>query len=180
MSDSTDNQPTAGNRRHRIDGHPARTAATAELVVGWDGRPPSTSAVEYAVDLAERITAHLHVVHIVDIDDLPIDPDSSDYETELRATLDEQARHARELLDGLDASWTYHAWHGSPADLLDTVADEYQALMVIIGSPRGGFMSFLDSIGGMSVSHRLISRHRHPLLLVPQSGTSIRNPHTST
>lgn len=141
----------------------------AELVVGWDGRPPSTSALEYAIDLARRISAHLHVVHIVDIDDLPIDPDSSDYAAELRATLDSQARRARELLDGLDASWTYHSWHGSPADLLATVADEQDALMVIIGSPRGGFVSFIDTIGGMSVSHRLISQHRHPLLIVPET-----------
>lgn len=139
----------------------------AALVLGWDGHPPSTSALRYSIELARRLTAHIHVVHIVDLDDTPVDPDADDWEQQLEATLAEEAAQARQLLDGLAGSWTYHGGHGDPAALLAKVADQYSALMVVIGSPRGGLNSFLDTVFGQSVAHRLIGIRRTPLLIVP-------------
>ncbi len=161
----TDDHP---DERHRLDGPPPRVQPTTSLVVGWNGQPPSIAAVLFAITLAQQLTAHLHIVHIVDFDDLPIDPDGNDFEDDLAATVDASARRARRLLDPVLTGWTYHAAHGSPADLLDAVAEENDALMVIVGSPRGGILSFLQRLDGSSVSHRLIGEHRRPLLLVPE------------
>ncbi|MFI8774518.1 universal stress protein [Gordonia sp. NPDC062954] len=153
--------------RRRIRGPAARRPAQASLVIGWDRSPTSTAAVRYAVDLARRLDAHVHVVHVVDIDDTPIDPDAPDWGDQLRATLMSDAAEAKDLLDGLAASWTYHSGHGDPAQLLATVADRYSALMVVIGSPRGGLLSYLDSLVGQSVSQQLIGNRKTPLLVVP-------------
>ncbi|MGK2317215.1 universal stress protein [Gordonia rhizosphera] len=150
-----------------VPGPPQRAEPTTCLVVGWDRRPASTVALRYAVDLAHRLTAHIHVVHIVDLDDMPIDPDAPDWGEQMLATVTGEAAEARALLDGLAASWTYHGGRGDPAHLLSLVADTYSAIAVVIGSPRGGLMSFIDTVMGQSVSHRLIGERHTPLLLVP-------------
>lgn len=152
--------------RKRSGPDPAVTARAA-LVVGWDRHPDSAAALRVAVHLASRLDAHIHVVHIVDLDDSPVDPDSPDWDQSYRDTVTDEARAARALLDAVPASWTYHSGHGSPSELLSVVADRYAALMVVIGSPRRGPMGYLDSMLGRSVAQRLIGRRRVPLLLVP-------------
>lgn len=152
-----------------IDGPPPRKPARACIIVGWNQTPASTAALRYAVGLADLLTAHAHVVHVVDIEDIPVDPDSFGWESRFAATLDKEASSAQALLDGLEASWTYHILYGrgSPGDSLSAVAEAYHALIVVVGSPRGGLMSFLDGVVGQSVSHRLITRRHIPLLVVP-------------
>ena len=67
-----DNDPELDIERHRtMSSTTGARAATTSLVVGWDHESASGSALTFAVDLARRLAAHLHVVHIVDIDDLP-------------------------------------------------------------------------------------------------------------
>ncbi|WP_048469108.1 universal stress protein [Mycolicibacterium chlorophenolicum] len=149
------------------DGPVPRTQPQAALIVGWDAHRASTAALRFSVILALRLTAHIHVVHTADVDDMPIDPDAADWEKQMTETLAGEENEARRLLDELPASWTYHAGHGDPADLLARVADRYSALLVIIGSPRGGLLSLLDTGLGQSVSHRMIGQRRTPLLLVP-------------
>ncbi|GAA3695752.1 universal stress protein [Gordonia hankookensis] len=160
-------QPGPTPLRRHLPGPPPRERAHASVVVGWDRNPASTAALRFAVDLAHRLTAHVHVVHIVDLDDIPVDPDAPDWEQQLRATIIGEVAEARDLLNTLAASWTYHSGHGTAADLLSVVADRYSALMVVIGSPRGGVLSHLDSVLGQSVAQALIGMRRTPLLLVP-------------
>lgn len=50
------------------------------LVVGFDRYPSSWQALRFAITLAEPLNAYLHVAHIVDLDDVPIDPDGDDWE----------------------------------------------------------------------------------------------------
>ncbi|MGV9711709.1 universal stress protein [Gordonia sp. NPDC003424] len=153
--------------RRRVAGPEPRHRAEAALVVGWDRTEASTAAVRFSVDLAHRLTAHVHVVHVVDLDDTPIDPDSPNWGELMTATITGETAEAKELLDGLAASWTYHSGHGDPAKLLATVADRYSALMVVIGSPRGGLLSYLDSMLRQSVAQQMIGHRKTPLLLVP-------------
>ena len=144
---------------------PARPST--ELVVGWDRQPASAAALRFAVDLSGRLEAHLHVVHIADFDDLPVDPDAWDWEEQFRSSVEAHAVHARALLDGLGANWTYHAAHGRPSDVLADLAEEVDAVMIVLGAPRGGLHSFIDTFAGQSVSHQLMRRHGRPVLLVP-------------
>ena len=144
---------------------PARRAA--ELVVGWDRQPASAAALRFAVGLAQRLDAHLHVVHIADVDDLPVDPDAWDWEQQFRDSLEAHAVGARTLLDELGANWTYHAGHGRPPDVLADLAEEVDAVMIVLGAPRGGMHSFVDTFAGQSVSYQLTRKHGRAVLLVP-------------
>lgn len=140
---------------------------SVQLVVGWDGRAPSAAALMFAVDLARRLDAHVHVVHIIDMDDVPVDPDSPDWERQVSETLTGERDRADRILAGSTVDWTYHLAHGFAADQLIKVADQYHALMIIVGRPRGGAASALDSLFRRSVSRQLIGTQKTPLVLVP-------------
>lgn len=146
---------------------PAGTAAPP-LVLGWDRQPGSSAALEFAVGIAQRLQAHLHVVHVADVDDFPTDPDAFDWEDQLNQRLIDDETAARSVLDPLDASWTYHAAHGRPGEVIADLADETDALMIVVGGPRGGFHSFIETIAGQSVSRQLTRRHGRPVLVVPE------------
>ena len=49
------------------------------------------------------------------------------------------------------------------------LAEETDALMIILGGPRGGVLSFLETLEGQSVSHQLTRQHGRPVLIVPES-----------
>lgn len=138
-----------------------------QLVVGWDHYPPSTAALRFAIDMARRLDAHVHVVHIQDMDDEPLDPDSDSWESQSRTAIAAAETAAREELASGEVSWEYHRAHGPAAVQLLAVAQQCDALMIILGSPRGGPASVLDTFLGQSVSHRLIGARRVPLVLVP-------------
>jgi nucleotide-binding universal stress UspA family protein len=110
-------------------------------------------------------------VHIADVDDMPVDPDAWDWEQEFHDSLEKHAVGARALLDELGANWTYHAVHGRPPDVLADLAEEVDAVMIVLGAPRGGVHSFIDTFAGQSVSHQLTRRHGRAVLLVPDAST---------
>ncbi|GLP76707.1 hypothetical protein TUM20983_38170 [Mycobacterium antarcticum] len=140
----------------------------AQLVMGWDGQLASTAALRFAVGLARHLDAHVHVVHIADANDLPIDPDAWDWEEQFHQTVEAHASGARAILEELGSGWTYHALHGRPSDVLADLAEQVGALMIVVGAPRGGMHSFIDTFAGQSVSHQLTRKHGRPVLLVPE------------
>jgi nucleotide-binding universal stress UspA family protein len=151
------------------DGSAAQVST--ELVVGWDRQPASAAALRFAVGLAQRLGAHLHVVHIADFDDLPVDPDAWDWEQQFHDSLEAHAVGARALLNELGANWTYHAMHGRPPDVLADLAEEVDAVMIVLGAPRGGMHSFIDTFAGQSVSYQLSRKHGRAVLLVPDTSS---------
>ncbi len=135
------------------------------LLVGHDSQPASRAAVRYAADLAVRLGAHLHVVHVVDLSDTPIDADAADWEERARETLESLQEDAGQLLEGFDVGWTYHACHGDPAELLSRVAEEHGVMLIAVGATsRGMARRFME---GGSVARRLMRRHAIPVLVVP-------------
>ena len=85
----------------------AASVGSRQMVVGWDLHPNSSAALRFAVVMAQRLDAHLHVVHVVDVDDLPIDPDAWNWEAQLDQRLAEDATTARTLLDQLHAHFDF-------------------------------------------------------------------------
>lgn len=137
------------------------------LVVGWDTHPPSTAALHFGIDMGRRLDACVHVVHILDMDDEPLDPDSDSWEDQARIAVDAAEAEALKELASQGVAWKYHSAYGPAAATLLGVAQQYEALMIILGSPRGGLASALDTLLGQSVSHRLIGAKSVPLVLVP-------------
>jgi len=147
----------------------AASAGSTQIVLGWDLHPNSFAALRFAVVMAQRLDAHLHVVHVVDVDDLPIDPDAWNWEEQLDQRLTEDATTARTLLDQLHAHWTYRAARGRPGDVIADLAEETDALMIILGGPRVVDQTIIETLAGQSVSHQLTSQHGRPVLIVPGS-----------
>src|SRR4051794_9589631 len=135
---------------------------------GHDHHPHSQLAVPVAADLARRLRAQLHVVHGINLSDCPIDPDAADWEQQAGRALHDQHQQVADALTGSDTGWSYHAWRGDPVELLATVADETEALMIIVGSRGEGPGKVVDRILERSVSHGLIARQRRPVLVVPR------------
>lgn len=151
----------------RIEGPPTGHQATHHLVVGFDRYQLSEDALRFAITLAAPLNAHLHVAHIVDLDDFPIDPDGDDWQEHLIDALAQERAQACALLSAASVSWTYYANHGDPPRVLTALADAYDALMIIIGAARGGIMSVLDRAFGESVSAHLLRHAHRPVVMVP-------------
>ncbi|GJF02431.1 hypothetical protein PSD17_13940 [Pseudonocardia sp. D17] len=156
--------------RIRVDGVD-HGRATTSLVLGHSRDPVADDALRVAADLARRLHAHLHVVHGVDLSDYPVDPDRPDWEEEARRALAAQRRRVAAVLAGSPGSWTYHAGHGDAAGLLIDVAEETDALMIIVGSHGEGVGATFERLLGGSVSRAVLRRQHRPVLIVPGSGT---------
>ena len=138
------------------------------LVVGVNRHASSHVALDTAAMLAARLGARLKVVHVVDLSDFPIDPDSADWDTAAAATLKEQRRQVTRQLALFTGTWTFHIRRGEPARVLSDMADECNAVMVVIGAGQDSSLAALVRSFGGSVARSLIGHHRRrPVLVVP-------------
>lgn len=173
---STDPHPPARENTGTDSGRHAPTEGPStgilpahHLVVGFDRYPSSWQALRFAITLAEPLNAYLHVAHIVDLDDVPIDPDGDDWEDRVTDALARERAQACDLLSASPGNWTYSAHHGDPTHVLTALADTHDALMIVIGTARGGLMSALDRALGESVSAHLLRHARRPVVVVPDA-----------
>ena len=146
-------------------------APLAHLVLGYRDDEAGRAALDVGADLAERLTATLHVVHVVDLSDYPIDPDDPDWERRARARLAEEEQQVDAAMASSRTTWSYHAAHGDPVALLRRTADAHDALMFVVGTRgegAGGIVSRL--LGPPSVSHGLIARSHRPVVVCHGSG----------
>ncbi|MFC4948449.1 universal stress protein [Pseudonocardia sp. GCM10023141] len=158
--------PHAGNRI-RIAGPRVERTKTV-LVLGHSRHSDSDDALTVAVDLAARLHAHLHIAHGINLDDYPIDPDAVDWDEQARRVLDSQhAQVVSIMAQARDVSWTYHAGHGDPVELIRDLAEEHDALMVIVGSRGDGARAAIERLLSGSVSRGLLRHQDRPVLIVP-------------
>lgn len=172
-SNSIEEDP--GSHRHRAEhpepiqvyeSHPEQKSDT-HVVVGFDEEPQSQAALTFAIDLARRLGAHLDVVHVVDLRDYPVDPDSDDWESASSDNFTRTAEKVRAAVDDQAQSWSYYAWRGDPVHLLATVAEENGALMIVVGTHGAGFAATFHRMTTGSVSRGLIGYSHIPVLVVP-------------
>jgi nucleotide-binding universal stress UspA family protein len=156
-------------RPQRIEGPTAALPPTSHVVVGFDRCPASHRALRFAIELAAPLNAYLHVAHIIDLEDCPVDPDSDDWEERCADTLVQERTTACDLLSALPGNWTYYAHRGNPAHVLAALADTHDAVMIILGTARGGLMSAIERVLGASVSAHLIRHAHRPVVLVPDT-----------
>jgi nucleotide-binding universal stress UspA family protein len=151
---------------------PQRVSATSSknpantLIVGHCRDTASDHALAVAAELGRRISAQLHVVHAVVLDDYPIDPDAADWEEQGEQTLVEERHQVEAALTRTGLPWTYQSCRGSPVRAL-AAADEHNALMIVVGTRGEGLRAILSRLVQPSVSHALIERQHRPVLVVP-------------
>ena len=137
------------------------------LVVGHGQDPSSDHALRAAVDLAHRLGGRLHVVHVIDLHDYPINVDAPDWEQRGAEAVAAEQRHVEGMLLDAPVPWTYEARHGEPAKVLCTAAEEHDALLIVVGSRGEGLRRALGRLMDPSISHGVIQRQHRPVLVVP-------------
>ena len=137
------------------------------LVVGYMDDPEGTNALRFSIALANRLNADLHLVHVIDLRDFPLDPDQVDWEEGSVEILHHTKGHVRSELIGFAGEWTYQAVRGDPVKALRDHATLHDAFMVIVGThgdhPGAGLMRLF----GGSVSRGLVRHLNRPILVVP-------------
>jgi len=72
-----------------------------------------------------------------------------------------------EVLAPLDVRWSMRELVGIAADALMEVADDVNALMIVVGARPGGFRGALRRMVAGSVAVRLAHRQYRPVIVVP-------------
>lgn len=138
------------------------------LIVGIDQSPASLPTLYCASALATRLHARLDVVHVVDISDYPIDPDSPDWETAAVDGLNELRQKVTRHLASRPETWAFHVRHGTPATVLTAMANQNHALMIVLGAGRRGPAAALARMVDGSVIRALTAPQcQLPVLVVP-------------
>jgi nucleotide-binding universal stress UspA family protein len=138
------------------------------MVVGYNRSEASRHALTVATDLAARLGARLHVVHVVDMNDYPVDPDSADWEQRGQADLEDESRAAAAALHAWPGEWTYDVRRDDPVRAPADIAHRENALMLVVSTRGGGIGVALGRLlsATPSVSHGL-ERGGVPVLVVP-------------
>jgi nucleotide-binding universal stress UspA family protein len=152
-------------------GEPEARAKTA-LVVGFDRSAASLAALGKAAEIGGQLGAELHVVHAIDLSDYPVDPDADDWEEQAAKSLEEESQRVSAALAGYPCGWSYVAVRAEPADALNRMAEQFDAVMIVVGVRSHGWRHLLERLAGPSVSHRLITHCHRPVLVVSHIRTS--------
>jgi nucleotide-binding universal stress UspA family protein len=146
------------------------SAPATTLVVGHGPGTESDNVLRTAAELARRLGARLHVVHVVTLDDYPVDPDAADWEEAAARALARQHKRVDRALAGRGVMWDYETRRGVPADELRSAAEEHDALLIVVGTRGEGLRTVVSRLLEPSVSHAVIGRQNRPVLVVPPSG----------
>jgi nucleotide-binding universal stress UspA family protein len=145
-------------------------ATDLRLVVGYDGSPPGTRALDAAVNLLRGRTGRIDVVYVAHMPSMAslsadavseLETDFDDVEQELRTLVDEQLR-------GRDVHWEFERRQGLIAEDLIAAADDIRtahpdATVVIVVGSSSSVMHRV--VGSVAVS---LARHSPvPLIVVP-------------
>lgn len=132
--------------------------------------------VQVAGEYARTFGAELVCVHVdparyafQDLPDgslmtAPIDPDLLDVGP---AFDEERLRALGGLLDPTGVRWSVREAVGDAADALIAVADEVDALMLVVGASRGGLRGAVRAALSGTVGVRLAHRQYRPVVVVP-------------
>ena len=144
------------------------------LLVGYDSHPASRSAMLFAHDLAETLHENLYVVHVVDINDTPINPDRIDWEVSTEQHLEVVREQVTALLGDSADDWTYRSERGDAVNTLIELAIECRASMIVVGRPQHGVGAAIDHLVTGAVARTLVRRSSLPVVIVPDSWRSLR------
>lgn len=143
------------------------------IVVGYDDHASSRRALRYAVDLTAGLDVTMRVLHVVNLEDFPVDPDSSSWDEQMRRHEDLLVGHVGALIDLPDEQWSYAIVRGDPWHALVAEADKDDALMIVVGQHThahliaGAVVRLLGGGTSSSVAGALIRRGHRPVLVVP-------------
>jgi nucleotide-binding universal stress UspA family protein len=125
------------------------------VLVGYDRTDGSSNALSYATGLAARVGARLVVLNINESLAL-------DCATGARACADDVAKEVQEVVTGCGAGCEVTVDVGDPAGVIQRVASELHADVIVVGQSRHRWTHLLGSVPG-----RLARHAEQPVLIVP-------------
>jgi nucleotide-binding universal stress UspA family protein len=149
---------------------PAPRAAFLHLVVGYDGSPPASRALDAAVRLLEGRTGGINVVYVAHLSSVimlspgaiaQMESDFDQVEQELRAAASEQ-------LGGTGAAWEFARRQGLIPDELIAAAKEIreahpeETVTIVVGSSSHATHRIVGSVAVGLARHSPV-----PLVIVP-------------
>lgn len=140
------------------------------IVAGFDRTASSLSALRKAADLGRRLGASLIVVHAIDLADYPVDPDAGEWELQAKEVLSDERKSVATELAGYEPGWSFRSVRAPAADALVRVAEEENALMIVVGAREHGWKRLLDHLLAPPVGQQVAKRTTRPVLLVPEHG----------
>jgi nucleotide-binding universal stress UspA family protein len=140
------------------------------LVVGYDGSPPASRALDAAVGLLQGRTGRIQVVYVAHLPS--IDMMSAGAVAEMEVSFDEIERDLRaaaaEQLRGLDQGWGFERRQGIIADELIAVAKETRdahpgdRVVIVAGSSSHATHRLVGSVAVSLARHSPV-----PMVIVP-------------
>ncbi|HTW21113.1 MAG TPA: universal stress protein [Mycobacteriales bacterium] len=146
------------------DLEPPHIDGPRRLLVGYDRHPASHRALVVAAALATALDATLVILHVVDLEDYPVDPDSEEWETAAKRTIDQERQEAAQLLASSRVQWAFETARDEPVHALARAAHDHDALFIVVGASGRGLAQRL--LHG-SVPQALLRKQRKPVLVVP-------------
>jgi nucleotide-binding universal stress UspA family protein len=136
------------------------------LLVGTDGSPVGTRAIEAAGRLAQRLEMSVVVAHVqqVTFSTTSIGETLQHLIEDLELEVMVQAAAA---LDPLGVHWRLHLATGDPAHVLQALADDCDAAVIVVGTRGCGTRPALHRLVNGSVSSHLVHHAERPVLVVP-------------
>jgi nucleotide-binding universal stress UspA family protein len=139
---------------------------TTLIVVGVDGSPASTNALEFAIEEAQLRTAELHVIYAYPVIERHVTGSTGkDYYDQVEADAKEFIQNiiaSAPSTEGITVQWL--GVPGNPAEVLIDASSE--ATILVVGSRGvGGFMGLLMG----SVSTQCVHHSHCPVLVVRES-----------
>jgi nucleotide-binding universal stress UspA family protein len=143
------------------------------VLVGYDRSPSAAAALEIGAEMAVRLRAgHLHVLHAVTLEDYPTDPDIPDWEARAQAVLEEERERVRAALAWVPLPWSYYCVRHDPARRLLDLAEQTDALMIVVGDHRHGLEAAMHRLLRGWVADGLLRHGNRPVLVVPNRPTT--------
>jgi nucleotide-binding universal stress UspA family protein len=149
---------------------PASVPTDLHLVVGYDGSPPATRALEHAVALLRGRTGSIEVLYVAHLSSTMML--SADAVAEMEIDFDEIAEELRkqadEQLRGLDVSWNFERRQGLIAEELIAAATATHAahpgdtVVIVVGSSSHAMHRMVGSVAVSLARHSPV-----PLVVVP-------------
>jgi nucleotide-binding universal stress UspA family protein len=136
------------------------------ILVGTDGGESGGRALEAAGRLAQRLDLTVVVAHVQQV-------------TFSTTSVGETLQHiiedlelevmvqASKVLDPLGVHWRLHLATGDPAHVLQTMADDCDASLIVVGTRGCGTRPALHRLVSGSVSSHLVHHSERPVLVVP-------------
>lgn len=146
---------------------PAEHAGSC-VVTGFHRGPDSLVVLREAVEIASKLHAHLHVVHVIGTEDYPIDPDAAEWESVAQRHVEDLRSYAADVLALTpDLTWSWLCRRGTAGQVLEDVAGAHRADMIVIGTRGDGMSAAVGRVLSGSATHWLWRHGTRPVMVVP-------------